>query len=97
VQPQRQTPPQRQPWPQQSAQQPSQPQTSTITVLVNGDYVQLSGKESYIFVDVFDYITFDLNAGNGRAIITKINGSDAGFIQPIYNGDKIEIYWKDKK
>jgi hypothetical protein len=46
-------------------------------------------------VDIFDWITFDLNAGNGRAIVTKINGEDAKFIQPIYNGDKIEIYWKE--
>jgi hypothetical protein len=69
---------------------------TAMTVYVNGDAITLSGKDSYIFVDVFDRITFDLNAGQGRAIITKINGKDAGFIQPIYNGDKIEIYWKEK-
>jgi hypothetical protein len=85
-----------QPQPVVQPQPAAQPQTSTITVQVNGEDVQFSGKDSYIFVDVFDHITFDLNAGNGRAIITTINGEDAGFIQPIYDGDKIEIYWKEK-
>lgn len=41
------------------------------------------GKEDYIFVDVFDRITFDLNAGNGRAIATLVNGTEAEFSQPL--------------
>ncbi len=39
---------------------------TVCVVTVNGETVELTGKEDYIFVDVFDRITFDLNAGNGR-------------------------------
>jgi hypothetical protein len=76
--------------------EPAGPQSTVCLVNVNGQAVELIGKESYIFVDVFDRISFDLNAGNGRAIVTKVNGQEAGFSQNIQNGDKIEIYWKEK-
>lgn len=64
-------------------------------VTVNGETVELMGKESYIFVDIFDRITFDLNAGRGRAIATMINGADAEFSQELHDGDRIELYWKE--
>jgi hypothetical protein len=47
-------------------------------------------------VDVFDFIDFDLNGGNGRAIVTQLNGRDALFTEEIRSGDTIEIYWKEK-
>lgn len=72
------------------------PENTVCVVNVNGEPIELTGKESYIFVDVFDRITFDLNAGNGRAIATVINGVDAEFSQQLHDGDKIEIYWKEK-
>ena len=53
------------------------------------------GKDSYIFVDIFDRITFDLQAGRGRAIATLINGRDAQFSEQIFDGDQIELYWKE--
>lgn len=64
-------------------------------VTVNGETVELMGKESYIFVDIFDRITFDLNAGRGRAIATMVNGMDAEFSQELHDGDRIELYWKE--
>ena len=67
-----------------------------IVVIVNGEPVTLSGKTSYIFVDIFDRITFDLTASRGRAIATILNGENAQFAQEIHNGDKIELYWKEK-
>ena len=70
------------------------PQTSVV-VTVNGEAVELMGKESYIFVDIFDRITFDLNAGRGRAIATLINGEEAEFSQPLHDGDRIDLYWKE--
>ena len=66
-----------------------------IVVIVNGRPVQLDKKESYVFVDVFDYIDFDLSQSNGRGIITKINGVDAQFTQSLRDGDRIDIYWKE--
>lgn len=68
---------------------------NSITVIVNGEPVELMGKESYIFVDIFSRITFDLQAGNGRAIATVINGRDAQFAEELHDGDKIELYWKE--
>lgn len=64
-------------------------------VTVNGETVELMGKESYIFVDIFDRITFDLNASRGRAIATMVNGMDAEFSQELHDGDRIELYWKE--
>ena len=66
-----------------------------IVIIVNGRPVQLDKKESYVFVDIFDYIDFDLSQSNGRGIVTKINGVDAQFTQNLQDGDKIDIYWKE--
>lgn len=55
----------------------------------------MTGKQNYIFVDVFDWYSFDLSAGKGRAIATLVNGKEAEFSQPLANGDNIELYWKE--
>ncbi len=68
---------------------------NTVTVIVNGEPVELSGKDTYIFVDIFTHISFDLQAGKGRAIATVINGRDARFSEELHEGDKIELYWKE--
>lgn len=67
-----------------------------INVIVNGETVELLGKEKYIFVDIFDRISFDLQAGNGRAIATMLNGRSAQFSEELNEGDKIELYWEEK-
>ena len=66
-----------------------------IIVFVNGEPVPLSGKSDYIFVDIFDRITFDLQASKGRAIATILNGRDAQFTEKLSHGDKIDLYWKE--
>ena len=68
---------------------------NTITVIVNGEPVELSGKDTYIFVDIFTHISFDLQAGKGRAIANVINGRDAQFSEELHEGDQIELYWKE--
>lgn len=68
---------------------------NNIVVTVNGEAVEMMGKESYIFVDIFDRITFDLTVGKGRAIATLINGEEAEFSQPLHDGDRIDLYWKE--
>ena len=67
-----------------------------IVIFVNGEPVTMKGKNEYIFVDIFDRITFDLNAGKGRAIATILNGRDALFTEQLQHGDKVELYWKEK-
>ena len=68
---------------------------NTVTVIVNGEPVELSGKDTYVFVDIFTHISFDLQAGKGRAIATVINGRDAQFSEELHEGDQIELYWKE--
>ena len=79
---------------QQSYEQPQEDRTHSIFVTVNGESVELSGKETYIFVDIFDRITFDLNAGRGKAIVTMVNGREAVFTEELHDKDQIELYWK---
>ena len=71
------------------------PQEQGITVYVNGEPVPMTGKKEYIFVDIFDRITFDLTKGGGRAIATLINGKDAAFSEKLHDGDQIDLYWKE--
>lgn len=83
---------------QEQAQEPGQPDSVKIPcsmhVVVNRKPVTMNGKAEYVFVDVFDYIDFDLKASAGRAIVTNLNGRTAGYMEPLKDGDVIEIYWK---
>lgn len=72
------------------------PATTDIIVIVNNQSYLLSGKLQYVFVDVFSVIDFDLKASGGRGIVTTLNGRPAEFMEPIHEGDVIEIYWKEK-
>lgn len=66
----------------------------SIHVTVNGQEIQLTGKTQYVFVDVFQYIDFDLSKPKGSGIVTKLNGREAQYMENIRSGDVIEIYWK---
>lgn len=68
---------------------------AAIAVIVNGKPVAMTGKSSYVFVDVFDYIDFDLSNPKGSSVVTNLNGRIAKYMEPIQNGDTIEIHWKD--
>ncbi|MBQ2803549.1 MAG: cell division protein FtsA [Lachnospiraceae bacterium] len=65
-----------------------------LVVVVNGLPITLTGKKNYVYVDVFDYINFDLSKSAGRSIVTNLNGGPAGYMEPLKEGDVIEIYWK---
>ena len=67
---------------------------TSIIVTVNGDQIKLSGKKGYVFVDVFEYIDFDLSKPQGSGIVTHLNGREAEYMESIHSGDAIEIYWK---
>lgn len=66
----------------------------SIRVTVNGQEIQMSGKSEYVFVDVFQYIDFDLSRPKGSGIVTNLNGREAQYMESIHSGDVIEIYWK---
>ena len=67
----------------------------TMTIFVNDEPVVLSGKPDYVFVDVFDFIDFDLSKPQGKAVITLHNGKPAQYVDPLKEGDKLTISWKD--
>ena len=76
-------------------QKPAEPESKELHIIANNQEITLSGKEEYVFVDIFDYIDFDLSASHGRAIVTLINGMDAQYTQVLQDGDKIEVYWRE--
>lgn len=64
-------------------------------VTVNGERVVLKEYKSYIFVDIFSYINFDLSTPKGN-IVLRLNGKAANFTDKIQRGDNIEIFWESK-
>jgi len=77
-------------------QEAPKPVAVEMMVMVNGAPITLKGKSSYVFVEVFDYINFDLSHANGRSIVTQLNGRQAQYMEPLTPGDVIEIYWKER-
>lgn len=67
-----------------------------IVVSINNEPVYLTGKKSYIFVDIFDFYNFDLSASYGREVVTNLNGEKARYSEILKSGDRIELGWKDK-
>ena len=64
-----------------------------VKVEVNKKIITLQNKDNYIFVDIFNYVEFDLSISKGNLIL-MLNGSKASYYQPLNNGDVIEIYWE---
>ncbi len=65
-------------------------------IIVNGERIELKENRQYIFVDIFNYINFDLSVPKGN-IVLKLNGSQANFTDTISPGDNIEIYWENMR
>ena len=64
-----------------------------VRLSINGEERVIEyDKEEFIFVDIFDYIDFDLTVPKGKLIL-KVNGQDAKYMEKIHDGDQIEIYW----
>ncbi|MEG2231772.1 MAG: cell division protein FtsA, partial [Lachnospiraceae bacterium] len=66
-----------------------------ISVFVNQRPVLLSGKPAYVYVDIFDYIDFDLSTVQGKGLVTTHNGAVAEYLSPLNQGDLLEVYWKE--
>jgi len=64
-----------------------------LNVEVNKKIITLKNKEKYIYVDIFNYIEFDLSISKGNLILT-LNGSKANYHQQLSDKDVIEIYWE---
>lgn len=76
-----------------SAENTANAGNSRIVVMVNKAPVILEGKSSYVFVDIFDRISFDLSKPQGN-IVTRKNGEAAEYMEEIHDGDIIEVFWE---
>lgn len=65
-----------------------------VFVTINGDVVEMPHKKNPIFVDVFDVYPFDMTKAGGTRLVTRINGEDKDFTEPIHDGDRIELFWE---
>ncbi len=67
-----------------------------MEVIVNGKPVTLTGNKSqYIFVDVFNFINFDLSKPQGT-IVLRLNGKPAAFTDEVKYGDTVDIFWDNQ-
>lgn len=64
-----------------------------MIVKVNGNPVKLTGKDEYVFVDVFDHIDFDLSNPQSSSVITLLNGREAEYMENLKSGDELTIKW----
>lgn len=51
-------------------------------------------KKEFVFVDIFNYIDFDLSKPRGRLVL-KLNGREAEYLERLKDGDMIEVYWEN--
>ncbi len=65
-----------------------------INIMINGEHVEMPAKKNPIFVDIFKYYPFDLEASKGRKVTLKLNGRPANYTDAIKNSDVIDIYWE---
>lgn len=67
----------------------------TIELSINGEKRNINyNKDNFQFVDVFDYIDFDLKQAKGNLVL-KINDKDAKYLETLKNGDVLKIYWDE--
>jgi cell division protein FtsA len=64
-----------------------------MAVSVNGKNIILKDKNEYIFVDIFDYIDFDLTVAKGTLVL-KLNNNKAAYYDKLQKGDEVEVYWE---
>lgn len=65
-----------------------------LNIVVNGQNMSIKNNKNskFIFIDIFNYIDFDLSKPKGN-IVLKLNGKNAAFTDIVNSGDVIDIYW----
>lgn len=63
-----------------------------IQVNFNDKLITLTGQKDYIFVDIFNYVDFDLREAKG-IINLLLNGNRVGYTEKLKNGDNIQVFW----
>lgn len=87
--------------PERTDQQPPQETARSgdgIRVRLNGLEIRLAAKpegEGHLFYDVLAYLDLDLTKPQGDLVIER-NGSEVSFMDPINDGDEIDIFWNSE-
>lgn len=68
---------------------------SGINVYINDRSYHMTGKAEFTFVDIFDYINFDLTPKRGQSVVTQINGENCGYTDVLKEGDRVTVEWKE--
>lgn len=71
------------------------PEPKTITVTANHKTYKMTGKERYVFVEIFELIHFDTSKMQGKELVMLLNGQKAEHFDELENGDVIEIFWRN--
>ncbi len=69
------------------------PDIVELHVSVNDTPIVLRHKKAYIFADIFESYPFDTKTVAGKELVTRINKAPCGFMDPISEGDAIEVFW----
>ncbi len=65
-----------------------------IKLVINDEEMEIYyKKDRFVFVDIFDYIDFDLSSLRGKLTL-KVNGRDAEYLEELKDGDNIKVYWE---
>jgi cell division protein FtsA len=65
-----------------------------IKLVINNEEMEIYyKKDKFVFVDIFDYIDFDLSSLRGKLIL-KVNNRDAEYLEELKDGDNIKVYWE---
>ncbi|KGN02229.1 cell division protein FtsA [Clostridium novyi A str. 4570] len=65
-----------------------------IHIVVNDEKITLKEREKYVFIDVFNYIDFDLTVSKGNLVLL-LNEQKAGYYDELKDGDVIKIFWEN--
>lgn len=66
-------------------------------LLINGERITVENiNRKMVFVDVFEYINFDISRPQGILVLT-LNGHKANYTDLLKNGDVVEIMWRQMK
>ncbi len=71
--------------------------TGMLKLTINERQMTLPPKsdgQPYQLFDLLNYVTdIDLDDPQGRAVLKK-NGREVSFLEPIGEGDRVQIYWE---
>lgn len=74
--------------------EPEKKPVQSITVLANQKSYTLTGKDKYVFVEIFDAMNFDTSKVQGTELVMQLNDRKAEPFDELHNGDVISIYWR---